>query len=139
MIVIADDFAAFRRWLRSKLQENGFQAVAEASDGLEAVARATELQPDLVILDIGMPNLDGIAAAVQIRSSAPNSKILFVFQITDPEIVQSTLNDGAAGYLCKSKVEHEILPAIEAVLAGKRYISPGGRPTSDVSLAGRII
>ena len=128
-IVIADDFAAFRSFVRSKLQENGFQNVAEASDGLEAVAKAAELQPDLLLLDIGMPNLDGINAAAQIRSIAPESKILFVSQNTDPDIVQSALSDGAGGYVCKSGIDHKLLPAIEAVLEGKRFVSAVQRRT----------
>jgi DNA-binding NarL/FixJ family response regulator len=121
-IVIADDFAAFRWFVRSKLQENGFQNVAEASDGLEAVAKAADLHPDLVLLDIGMPNLNGIKAAEQIRSIAPESKILFVSQNTDPDIVESALSDGAGGFVCKSEINRELLPAIEAVLAGKRFV-----------------
>jgi len=121
-IVIADDFAAIRSRVRSMLQENGFQNVTEASDGFEAVAKAAELQPDLVLLDIGMPNLDGIQAAAQIRSVAPESKILFVSQNTDPDIVQSALSDGARGYVCKSEISRELLPAIEAVLGGKRFV-----------------
>jgi len=122
-IVIADDFAAFRSFVRSKLQENGFQNVAEASDGLEAVAKAAELQPDLLLLDIGMPNLDGIKAATQIRSIAPESRILFVSGNTDPDIVQSALSYGAAGYVCKSAINQELLPAIEAVFEGNRFVS----------------
>ena len=122
-IVIADDFAEFRRFIRSKLRGNGFHVVAEASDGLEAVAKAAELQPDLVLLDIQMPNLNGLEAAAQIRSVAPKSRILFVSQNTDPDIVQAGMSDGVAGYLCKSKVNRELVPAIEAVLAGKRFAS----------------
>lgn len=121
-IVIADDFAAFRRFLRLVLQENGFHNVAEASDGLEAVAKAAELQPDLVLLDIGMPNLDGMKASAQIRSVAPEAKILFVSQNTDPEIVRAALSDGAGGYVCKSELNRELLPAIEAVLEGKKFV-----------------
>jgi len=104
------------------LQENGFQNVVEASDGFEAVAKAAELQPDLVLLDIGMPNLDGIKAAAQIRSAAPESKILFVSQNTDPDIVQAALSDGARGYVYKCEISRELLPAIEAVLGGKRFV-----------------
>ena len=133
-IVIADDFAAFRRFVRSKLQENGFQNVAEASDGVEAVAKATDLQPGLVLLDIGMPNLDGIKAAEQIRSIAPESKILFVSQNTDSDIVQAALSDGARGFVRKSEINHELSPAIEAVLEVKglsvpRYAEPDRRRT----------
>jgi len=121
-IVIADDFAPFRRFLRLELQDNGFQNVAEAADGLEAVAKAADLQPDLVLLDIGMPNLDGIKAAAHIRSVAPEAKILFVSENTDPDIVHSALGEGAAGYVCKSEMSRELLPAIEAVLGGKRFV-----------------
>jgi len=96
--------------------------VTEASDGLEAVTKAAELQPDLVLLDIGMPNLDGIKAAAQIRSVAPEAKILFVSGNTDPDIVQSALSDGARGYVSKSEMGRELLPALEAVLSGKRFV-----------------
>ena len=122
-IVIVDDFAGFRQFIRSKLQRHGFHIVAEVSDGLEAVAKAAELRPDLVLLDIQMPNLNGLDAAAQIRSVAPTSRILFVSHNTDPDIVQSVMSDGAAGYLCKSKINHELVPAVEAALAGKRFVS----------------
>src|SRR5215472_5501888 len=121
-VVIADDCAEFRRVFRSTLQAKGFHIVAEASDGLEAVARATELQPDLVLLDIHMPNLNGLDAAVQIRSMAPKSRILFVSLNTDPDIVQSAMRDGAAGYLWKSNISCQLVPAIEATLAGRTFV-----------------
>jgi PAS domain S-box-containing protein len=121
-IVIADDFAAFRSLVRIMLRENGFQNVAEALDGVEAVAKAAELQPDLVLLDISMPNLGGIKAAAQIRSVVPESKILFVSQNNDPDIVRAALSDGAGEYVCKTEISRELLPAIEAVLGGKRFV-----------------
>lgn len=127
-IVIADDFAQFRRFIRSRLQGEEFQIVAEASDGLEAVAKTTRLQPDLVLLDVQMPNLNGLEAAVQIRSTAPNSKILFVSQNTDPDIVQSAMRDGAAGYLCKSAINRELLPAVKAALSGRRFLGLASVP-----------
>jgi DNA-binding NarL/FixJ family response regulator len=117
-IVIADDFAGFRRYVRSKLQGNGFQIVAEAANGLEAVAKVAMVQPDLVLLDIQMPNLNGLEAAAQIRSIAAKSKILLVSQNTDPDIVRAAMSAGAAGYLCKSKINGALVPAIEAALAG---------------------
>ena len=101
-VLIADDFEAFQRFLRSALQEVGFQTVVEVSDGLEAVEKAAELQPAFVLLDIQMPNWDGLKAATRIRSLAPKSRVLFISQNTDPDIVRYALRDGAAGYLCKS-------------------------------------
>ena len=127
-VLIADDFVAFRWFVRLKLQEQGFQTVVEASDGREAVAKAADLQPDLVLLDIAMPALNGIDAAAQIRSLAPQSKILFVSQSTDPDIVKSALREGAAGYVRKSEVNRELLPAIEAVLGGDTFVGAGFRP-----------
>jgi len=126
-VLIADDFVAFRWFVRLKLQEQGFQTVVEASDGLEAVAKAADLQPDLVLLDIAMPALNGIDAAVQIHSVAPQSKILFVSQNTDPDVVKSALSDGALGFVRKSEINRELLPAIEAVLGGGTFVSAGVR------------
>ncbi|SRR6266550_7944956 len=122
-IVIADDFGPFRRFIRLKLVENGFQIVAEARDGLEAVAKVAEFQPALVLLDISMPKLNGIEAAAQIRSIAPKSRVLFVSLNTDPEIIRAALQDGAAGYIRKSALDRELVPAIETALGGNRFVS----------------
>ena len=117
-VLIADDFVAIRRYLCARLREAGFQTVFEAANGLEAVTKAAELQPALVLLDIGMPNLDGLQAAKQIRALAPGSEILFLSEFTDPDFVQAALNDGALGYVRKSEMNRELLPAIEAALKG---------------------
>ena len=132
--LIADDYDAFRSFLRLKLGEKGFRSIVEAADGLEAVAKAMELQPDLVLLDIAMPKLSGIEAAARIRLLAPQSKVLFVSLSTDSDIVQSAFREGARGYVLKSRIEHELLPAIEAVLQGKRFVSPGLHPAWSAGL-----
>ena len=127
-VLIADDFPAFRQFLLQQLHENGFLNIVEAVDGLEAVAKAAEFQPDLILLDIAMPNLNGIMAAARIRAVAPQSKILFVSENTDPDVVQSALSDGARGYVCKSELSHELLTAISTVLDGGRFVSSALRP-----------
>ena len=101
------------------------------SDGPEAVEQAQELQPDLILLDIGMPTLNGIEAARQIRAHAPKSKILFLSENRSPEIAEAALNTGAGGYVVKSDANRELLSAIKAVLEGRRFIS--------ASLAGHFL
>src|SRR5262245_19699002 len=127
-VVIADDFEMFRQFLRAKLLDNGFRVVAEAKDGLEAVTKTAEFQPDLVLLDLSMPKLNGKEAAAQIRSIAPQSKLIFVSLHSDPEVVKATLFDGAAGYVCKSAIESDLLLAICAALDGKPFVSADLHP-----------
>jgi DNA-binding NarL/FixJ family response regulator len=99
------------------------QVVCEVSDGLETVQKAEELQPDLIFLDIGLPTLNGIAAARQIRTLAPESKIIFVSQESSPDVIQEALNLGARGYVVKTRAGIDLLAAVEAVLRGKDFIS----------------
>src|SRR5271169_2638586 len=97
-ILVVDDFEPWRRFVLSMLKQNPeFQVVGEASDGLEAVQRAQELQPDLILLDLGLPRLNGIETARRIRQNAPNSKILFVSQESSPEVAEEGLRLGAWG------------------------------------------
>jgi len=106
------------------LQQKGeLQLIGEVSDGLEAVQNAQELQPDLILLDIGLPTLNGIAAARQILSVSPASKILFVSQNLSADLAKEALNMGAGGYVLKSDVARELLPAVGALLEGKRFVS----------------
>jgi CheY-like chemotaxis protein len=97
--------------------------VGEASDGLEAIQKAQELRPDLILLDIGLPTVNGIEAARRILQYAPNAKILFVSQERSSDIVQEALRTGACGYVLKSSAATELLPAVEAVLHGKQFAS----------------
>jgi DNA-binding NarL/FixJ family response regulator len=100
-----------------------WQVVAEASDGSEAVQKAEELKPDLILLDIGFPNLNGIEAARQIRQRSPNSKIIFLSQNSELDIVRAALGAGALGYVRKIDARRELLPAVDAVFRGEQFIS----------------
>jgi DNA-binding NarL/FixJ family response regulator len=125
-VLVVDDFAAWRRCVIEKFQENrSLQVIGVAADGLEAVLKAEELQPDLVLLDIGLPKLDGIQAARQIRKVAPESKILFLTQELDPDVARAALSVGGHGYLIKSDAHSELFVAVEAVMLGKRFVSRG--------------
>ena len=123
-IILVDDFKPWRRFVAALLEENpDWQIVSEASDGLEAVQKAEELQPDLILLDISLPKLNGIEAAESIRKIAPDSKILFVSENRDSDIATAALSAGGQGYLVKSDGATELLVAVETVLDGKRFIS----------------
>jgi DNA-binding NarL/FixJ family response regulator len=123
-ILVVDDYEPFRRFLHWKLQSRPeLQIVSEASDGLQAVQKAQELQPDLILLDLGLSKLNGIEAARQIRRSAPQSKIIFVSQEWSPDIVQVALSLGTCGYVVKSKAEHDLLATVDAVLEGAASFS----------------
>lgn len=125
-VLVVDDFEAFRVIVSSLLRNKPeLKIIAEASDGLEAVRKAQLLRPDLILLDIGLPKLNGIAAARQTLDVAPESKILFLTQETSAEVVQEAISLGALGYVAKSKAATELLKAIEVVLQGKRFISSG--------------
>lgn len=125
-VLVVDDFQAWRRFVCSTLQKNpDVQVVGEASDGLEAVHRAKELQPDLIVLDLGLPTLNGIEAARQIRKLTPESKILFLTQESSADVIQAALNSGAQGYVLKARAAIDLLPAVKAILDGRQFVSSG--------------
>src|SRR5206468_8573088 len=99
------------------------QIICEVEDGPEAVRQAGALQPQVVLLDIGLPRLNGIEAARQIRNISPKSKILFVSQESSADIVQAALETGAKGYVVKRDAGRELIPALDAVLRGQTYVS----------------
>jgi DNA-binding NarL/FixJ family response regulator len=123
-ILVVDDFEPWRRFASSLLRgKPELQVVGEASDGLEAVQKAVELKPDLILLDLHLPRLSGLQAARQIRKLAPESKIIFLSQESSDDIVQAALSLGAWGYVVKASAASELLVAVEAVLSGKSFVS----------------
>lgn len=124
MILVVDDYEPWRRFVSSTVgQLPELQVVGEASDGFEAVQKSQELQPDLILLDIGLPRLNGIEVARRIREVSPSSKIVFVSDNSSADIAEEALSTGAGGYVVKSDTGRELLPALKAVLAGKRFVS----------------
>jgi DNA-binding NarL/FixJ family response regulator len=122
-VLVVDDWEPFRRFVCAELGKRAdLQVVGEASDGLEAVQKAVELTPDLILLDIGLPTLNGIEAAQQIRDLVPESKIVFLSQETSADVVQEALDSGALGYVVKAKAGSELLAAVDAVLLGTTFI-----------------
>ena len=122
-ILIADDLEDWRRQVRFLLQARPeWQVIAEAADGSEAIQKAEELKPDLIVLDIGLPKLNGIEAARQIRQLSPSSKILFLSQNNDLDVVRAALGT-AQGYVYKTDFRRDFLPAIQAVLRGQQFVS----------------
>lgn len=123
-LLLVDDFQPFRQLIRAKLQsQNYLEVIGEAGDGAEAIRKAQELAPDLVLLDIGLPQLNGIEAARKIRNQSSNSKILFMSENRSADIAEAALSTGACGYVVKLDAGRELLTAIKAVFEDKRFVS----------------
>jgi len=123
-ILIADDYEGWRRQVRSLFQSRPqWQVIAEAVDGSEAIQKAEALKPDLIVLDIGLPKLNGIEAARRIRQLSPSSKIIFLSQYNSLDVVQTALSTGALGYVCKTDAVRALIPAADAALQGRQFVS----------------
>lgn len=123
-ILVADDDEDWRRQVRLLLQARPeLQVICEVSDGSEAVQKAAELKADLVFLEIGLPELNGIEAARRIRQLAPNSKIVFLSLDNSADVVQVALSTGAEGFVYKARAQSDLLPAIDSILQGKQFVS----------------
>jgi DNA-binding NarL/FixJ family response regulator len=123
-VLVVDDFEPVRNLICSKVQNDPkLQVVWQASNGLEAVEKAEEYQPELILLDISLPKLNGLEAARRIFRVSPLSKIIFVSQESTKEVIEEAIRIGAKGYIVKTDISHELLPGIGAVLRGEIFIS----------------
>ena len=122
-ILVVEDHAPFRQLLCAALQRRAEFQIFEAADGLEAVQKAQRLQPDLILLDIHLPKMNGFEVARNTHRLSPAARLLFISQESSPDIVRKALSLGADGYIQKLSAGTDLLPAIDAVLAGQRFLS----------------
>jgi DNA-binding NarL/FixJ family response regulator len=124
-VLVVDDYEPWQGFVSTTLEkESELHVVGKASDGLNAVHQAGQLQPDLILLDIGLPTLNGIHAARQIREISSGSKIIFLSENRSVDVVEEALCTGSEGYVVKSDAGSDLLSAVKTVLEGKRFVSP---------------
>ena len=139
-VLLVDDFTPFRQWIRSKLEtQQNFEIAGEAVDALEGIRKAQELTPDLIVLDVALPSMNGIEAAKQLCRAVPSAKILFLSRHADEDIAQCALSNGAKGYVVKSDAERELFPAMEEVLRGGEFVSRGVKPMAKTPMLNRLL
>lgn len=132
-ILLVDDFKPFRKYIRSLILERPeLVIISEVSDGLTAVQKTEELLPDLVLMDIGLPSLNGIEAARKILRGNPQVRIVFLTAESSFDFVAEAFNMGARGYIVKRDAASELLPGIDAVVRGEKFVSRSGK-RSDAS------
>jgi two-component system, NarL family, response regulator NreC len=124
-IILADDHVIVRQGIKSLLEREGMHVIAEASDGREAVGYAESMSPDVVVMDIGMPMLNGMEAARELARCCPKVKPILLTQHDEPQYVSAALKAGVKGYVLKSQISGDLVQAIQQVLRGQVYLSPG--------------
>lgn len=125
-VLVVDDYEPFRRFVCATVSERqDMQVIGEASDGLDAVRKAEKLKPDLIVLDIGLPTLNGIEAGRRIRKLCPECRIIFLSQRSSVEVVQEAFNLGAMAYVVKAEAGTDLSAAVEAVCQGRKFVSKG--------------
>lgn len=123
-ILVVDDFVPWQHLVLRLLEsEADLQIISGAVDGTEAIQKAEELQPDLILMDLCLPGMDGIKATRQIRKVSPGSKVLFLTDHNEPDIVQAAFDAGASGYVLKSDFSADLIPGVRAVLLGQKFVS----------------
>jgi DNA-binding NarL/FixJ family response regulator len=123
-ILVADDFEPWRAWLRTIVSpRDQFHIVGEVTNGLDAVLKAHELRPELILLDINLPSLDGLEVSRRVLRTAPETKIIYVTTNTDPELVEVAMSNGVLGYVLKNEAANDLLRAIQSALRGDKFIS----------------
>ena len=125
-VLVADDHRAMLDTL-VRLLSHDFEVVAAVPDGLAAVTKAEDLEPDLLVLDIAMPGLNGIAAAAHLKERGSTAKVVFVTNLRDHEFMQESMALGQVGFVVKDRLVADLLPSIRNVLAGKTFVSPSIR------------
>jgi DNA-binding NarL/FixJ family response regulator len=134
-VVVVDDFEPWRRSIISFIEEDpAFQVISEAADGAEGVRMCWELQPDLVILDVGLPKVNGLEAARQIREISPDTKILFVSANHSQNVMREALRIGAAGYILKIQAGRELLDAARAAVGDEDFLRFAILPDTETDL-----
>lgn len=124
-VLLVDDHSLVRRGFRRILEDDGLRVLGEASNGVEAIRMANELKPQVVVMDLSMPELDGVQATKEIVKSLPDTHVLILSMHSDDNYVRNALDAGAQGYLLKSAIDVDLVGAIKSVSQGKRYIGSG--------------
>ena len=125
-LLVVDDFKCFREWICTKLKTDGrFFIVGEAANARDAIQKARELTPDLILLDLVLPDMSGVDVLRELRTAVPSPKVLFLSGWGDESIVHHVLSKGARGYVLKGNAHQELIAAIEAAFLGRTFVSSG--------------